>query len=112
MPTDEGSHENGYLLWKMPEFLDSINKVDKTQVAVGVNGKLQQTHLSGLGNTSDSATEQSDYVVQLQNSIFQIRIPYNADGGQKKVEIYLSLAYENCVLESSKSVHIFTELVV
>ncbi|TWW63072.1 hypothetical protein D4764_03G0000800, partial [Takifugu flavidus] len=84
MPTDEGSHENGYLQWKMPEFLDSTNKVDKTQVAVGINGKLQQTHFSGLGDTSNSSTEQSGYVVQLQNSIFQIRIPYNAEGRQRK----------------------------
>ncbi|XP_056882140.1 uncharacterized protein LOC130522121 [Takifugu flavidus] len=80
----EGSHENGYLQWKMPEFLDSTNKVDKTQVAVGINGKLQQTHFSGLGDTSNSSTEQSGYVVQLQNSIFQIRIPYNAEGRQRK----------------------------
>lgn len=92
MPTDEGSHENGNLEWKMPALMDSINKVDKTQVAVGINGKLQQTHLSIVGDTSNSATAQSGYVVQLQNSIFQIRIPYNAEGGQKKVEIYLSLA--------------------
>lgn len=87
MPTDEGSHESGYLEWQMPEFLDSINKADKTQVAVGINGKLQQTQLSGVGDTSTSAAEQSGYVVQLQNSIFQIRIPYHAEGGQKKVEI-------------------------
>lgn len=70
----------------MPE-MDSINKVDKTQVAVGINGKLQQTHLSGVGDTSNSTADQSGYVVQLQNSIFQIRILYNAEGGQRKVGI-------------------------
>ena len=87
MPTDEGSHASGYLQWKGTEFPDP-NKEHKTKLTVGINGELHQTHLSGVGNAADSTAEQEVYVLEKQKSVFQISIPYNAEGGQRKVRTF------------------------
>ncbi|CAF89581.1 unnamed protein product [Tetraodon nigroviridis] len=49
-----------------------------------MNGELEQAHPSGVENTVDSGAEQGVYEVEKQNSVFQIGIPYNAEGGRRK----------------------------
>ena len=78
MFTDEGTYDSGYLKWETPEDVDPIFPVNDALIAVGINGELVERSLA----------EQRGYVVKMLNSIFQISIPYNAEGGQRKVRTF------------------------
>lgn len=85
MPTDEGSFESGYLKWKGLQFPDP-NKRLEMKVTVGLNGKLEQMNPRGGKSVADSAAEQQGLVVEkINNSIFQISVPYKTEGAQRKV---------------------------
>lgn len=75
MSADEGAYESGHLRWETPEDVDPISVVDDALVAVGLNGDL----LHG------SLAQQRGFVVTLNNSIFQISVPYKTEGAQRKV---------------------------
>uniref|UniRef100_H3C2Q2 ZP domain-containing protein n=1 Tax=Tetraodon nigroviridis TaxID=99883 RepID=H3C2Q2_TETNG len=70
----EGAYQSGYLKWETPEDVDPIFPVDDALIAVGVDGELLER----------SVAQQRGYVVKMLNSVFQIGIPYNAEGGRRK----------------------------
>ncbi|XP_011604983.2 uncharacterized protein [Takifugu rubripes] len=70
----EGTYESGYLKWETPEDVDPIILLDDAWFAFGIDGELLEKSL----------VEQRGYIVKMSNSILQIRIPYNAEGGWRK----------------------------
>ena len=77
MSTDEGSYDyRGYMVWETPEQLHPlVSGPHSTQVNIGVNGELVEQQVA----------EERGYVVERHNATIQISIPYNAEGGYRKV---------------------------
>lgn len=74
--TDEGSYDDGYMMWETPEVLHPlVSDLHDTQVNIGVVGELVE----------EPVAEERGYVVEKHNSTVQISIPYNAEGGYRKV---------------------------
>uniref|UniRef100_A0A3P8ULC8 Zona pellucida protein AX 4 n=1 Tax=Cynoglossus semilaevis TaxID=244447 RepID=A0A3P8ULC8_CYNSE len=72
---DEGSYDNGYIMWDIPDMLHPlVSGIYDTQVNVGVNGKLEEQPVA----------EQRGYMVEKHNATVMISIPYNAEGGYRK----------------------------
>ena len=61
------------MVWDTPEAL--YPGLDGTHVGIGLNGELME----------QSAAEERGYIVEKHNSTVQISIPYNAEGGYRKV---------------------------
>lgn len=71
--TDEGSPDGNRVVWRTPEALyPSLSIVD---VSVGLNGQLLE----------QPAAEMKGYTVQKRDSVFQIGVPFDADGRVQKV---------------------------
>lgn len=64
------------MLWKTPEALYS--SYNRTQVSVGLNGHLMEP----------AVAEQKGFILQRQNSTIEIGLPYNVEGGFRKVRLY------------------------
>lgn len=64
------------MLWRTPEALYSSS--NRTQVNVGLNGHLMEP----------AVAEQNGFIVLRQNSTIEIGLPYNVEGGIRKVRIY------------------------
>lgn len=75
--TDEGSYdESGYIMWETPEVLHPlVTGLHETRITVGINGEL-------LGQL---VAEDRGYMVEKRNNTVHISIPYNAEGGYRKV---------------------------
>nr|XP_008281070.1 PREDICTED: uncharacterized protein LOC103358044 [Stegastes partitus] len=71
---DEGSYDSGYIMWETPEAL--YPWLDSTQINLGLNGELLM----------QSVAEERGYIVEKRNTTVHISIPYNAEGGYRKVE--------------------------
>ena len=61
------------MVWETPEELYPSH--DSTQLSVGLNGDLVEQPVA----------EERGYMVQKHNGTVQISIPYNAEGGYRKV---------------------------
>lgn len=74
--TDETSYsESGHMLWKIPgSWHPVVTFLHKTRTTVGVNGMLEPL-----------VAEERAYVVDDDGNTVHISIPYNAEGGQRKV---------------------------
>uniref|UniRef100_A0A3B5AY31 Zona pellucida protein AX 4 n=1 Tax=Stegastes partitus TaxID=144197 RepID=A0A3B5AY31_9TELE len=70
----EGSYDSGYIMWETPEAL--YPWLDSTQINLGLNGELLM----------QSVAEERGYIVEKRNTTVHISIPYNAEGGYRKVE--------------------------
>lgn len=63
-------------MWKTPEVLHSLlSGLHNTQVNIGVNGEFLEQPVA----------EERGYIVEKHNGTVQLSIPYNADGGYRKV---------------------------
>ncbi|XP_034532316.1 uncharacterized protein LOC117807238 [Notolabrus celidotus] len=73
---DQGSYDdNGYMMWATPEVLHPlVSGQHEMQINVGVNGELVERPVA----------EERGYIVEKHDSIIQVNIPYNAEGGQRK----------------------------
>lgn len=60
-------------MWKTPENL--YPSLNSTQLNIGLNGELVEWPVA----------EERGYMVNKYNSTFEIGIPYNAEGGHRKV---------------------------
>lgn len=64
------------MVWETPEVLHPlVSSLHETQISVGVNGELVEQPVA----------EERGYIVEKHNSTVQISIPYNAEGGYRKV---------------------------
>ncbi|XP_071316141.1 uncharacterized protein [Trachinotus anak] len=73
--TDEGSYDNGYMMWETPEALHPlVSGLQDTQVNIGVDGELVEQPVA----------EERGYIVEKDNTTVQISIPCNAEGGYRK----------------------------
>lgn len=64
------------MVWETPEVLHPlVSSLHETQINVGVNGELVEQPVA----------EERGYIVEKHNSTVQISIPYNAEGGYRKV---------------------------
>ncbi|KAK1890473.1 Zona pellucida sperm-binding protein 4 [Dissostichus eleginoides] len=72
----EGSYnDSGYMMWDTPEVLHPLmTSQHEAQVKIGVNGELVE----------EPVAEERGYIVEKQNAIIQIRVPYNAEGAIRK----------------------------
>ncbi|XP_033992843.1 uncharacterized protein LOC117488158 [Trematomus bernacchii] len=72
----EGSYnDSGYMMWDTPEVLHPLmTSQHESQVKIGVNGELVE----------EPVAEERGYIVEKQNAIIQIGIPYNAEGAIRK----------------------------
>lgn len=77
MSTDEGSYDDsGYMMWETPEVLNPlVSGLHETQVNIGVNGELVEQPVA----------EERGYTVEKHDTAVHISIPYNAEGGYRKV---------------------------
>lgn len=72
--TDEGYFDDGgYMMWKTPEAL--YPSVGGTQIRVGLNGDPMEQLIA----------EKRGYIVEKHEGTVHIGIPYNAEGGHRKV---------------------------
>ncbi|XP_034532173.1 uncharacterized protein LOC117807180 [Notolabrus celidotus] len=73
---DQGSYDDdGYMMWATPEVLHPlVSGQHELQINVGVNGELVERPVA----------EERGYIVEKHDSIIQVNIPYNAEGGQRK----------------------------
>lgn len=62
------------MIWNTPEAL--YPSVGKTQISFGLNGNLME----------QAAAVQKGFIMERYNSTVQIGIPYNAEGGYRKVK--------------------------
>lgn len=70
------------MIWKTPEVLHPlVSGLHETQINLGVNGELVQQQVA----------EERGYTVEKYNGTVQISIPYNAEGGHRKVMIMWSM---------------------
>lgn len=64
------------MVWETPEVLHPlVSALHETQINVGVNGELVEQPVA----------EERGYLMKKQNATIQISIPYNAEGGYRKV---------------------------
>ncbi|XP_032367176.1 uncharacterized protein LOC116686313 [Etheostoma spectabile] len=73
----KGSHDNrGHIMWETPEVLHPlVSGHNQMQVNIGVNGELVEQPVA----------EKRGYIVKQHNSTVEISIPYEAEGGYRKV---------------------------
>lgn len=72
--TDEGYFDDGgYMMWKTPEAL--YPSVGGTQIRIGLNGDAMEQLIA----------EKRGYIVEKHKGTVHIGIPYNAEGGHRKV---------------------------
>ncbi|XP_070849899.1 uncharacterized protein [Chaetodon trifascialis] len=73
----EGSYdESGYMMWETPMVLHPlVSSLHETQLNIGVNGELVEQPVA----------QERGYIVEKHNTTVQISIPYNAEGGYRKV---------------------------
>lgn len=64
------------MIWETPEVLHPlVSSPHEAKVSVGVNGEL----------LDEPVAEERGYIVEKRNSTFRIAIPYNTEGGYRKV---------------------------
>lgn len=75
--TDEASYsESGHILWEIPaSWHPLVTRLHKTRTSVGVNGLLEEPLNAG----------QRGYMVEGDDKTVRISIPYNAEGGHRRV---------------------------
>ncbi|KAI3376390.1 hypothetical protein L3Q82_016878, partial [Scortum barcoo] len=72
---DEGSYENGYMMWETPEVLHPlVSDLLETRLMIGANGELVEQPVA----------KERGYLMEKQNTTVQIGIPYNAEGSYRK----------------------------
>lgn len=71
--TDEGAYDDYYMVWETPEML--YPSLNSKRLNIGLNGELVEQPVA----------EERGYIVEKHNSTVQISIPYNAEGGYRKV---------------------------
>lgn len=80
MSTDDGAYDGGHLTWDTPEPLHClVSPLSDTEVSIGVNGKLVEP----------TVAEKRGYEVEKYNDTVFVSIPYNAEGGHRKVRKHL-----------------------
>ncbi|KAM3590717.1 uncharacterized protein V6R79_015023 [Siganus canaliculatus] len=85
----EGSYDDGgCMVWETPEEL--YPSLDNIHLRLGLNGKLLEQQFA----------EESGFFVERHNGTVQISIPYNAEGGFRKIFVADGL-YENYVFHLS-----------
>lgn len=67
------------MIWDTPEAL--YPSLGRTQISLGLNGNLVE----------QAAAEQKGFIMARYNSTVQIGIPYNAEGGYRKVKLNLTI---------------------
>lgn len=77
MSTDESSYDDrGYMIWETPEGLHPlVAGLHETRINIGINGELLEQPVA----------EERGYIVETHNATIQLAIPYNAEGGYRKV---------------------------
>jgi len=73
MSTDEGSYDGGYVMWETPEV--PCRGLHGTRLNFGLNGELMARPVA----------EERGFIVTNSNTTVQISVPYNAEGGYRKV---------------------------
>lgn len=75
--TDEASYsESGHILWEIPaSWHPLVTRLHNTRISVGVNGLLEEPLYA----------EERGYLVEDDNNTVRISIPYNAEGGHRRV---------------------------
>lgn len=74
--TDEGSFVSGSIVWKTPQALHAlVSGVNGSQISFGLNGELLERRTA----------EERGYSVDKLNATLEISIPYNTEGGYRKV---------------------------
>lgn len=72
--TDEAIYEDeGYMSWETPDVL--YPGLQTTNFSFGLNGKLLQP----------TVAEKKGYVIDKYNNTVEIGVPYDAEGGYRKV---------------------------
>uniref|UniRef100_A0A665VCS2 Zona pellucida protein AX 4 n=1 Tax=Echeneis naucrates TaxID=173247 RepID=A0A665VCS2_ECHNA len=75
---DEGSYDNGAIVWETPEVLHRLlSGLHDVRVQIGVDGELMEQPVA----------EKRGYTVENHNTTIQISIPYNAEGGYRKSSV-------------------------
>lgn len=74
--SDEGAYDNSsYMVWQTPEML--YLSTESQKIKVGLNGELAEQQVA----------EERGFIVKRQNVTIQINIPYNTEGGSRKVRL-------------------------
>lgn len=74
--TDVAGYDNSsYMVWKTPEML--LPSLNSKNISVGLNSELVE----------EQAAEERGYIVKMRNSTVELNIPYNAEGGYRKVRL-------------------------
>nr|XP_020441551.1 uncharacterized protein LOC109951402 [Monopterus albus] len=69
----EGSHDGGHVIWETPEAL--YPSLNSTQIKVGFGSELMELQIA----------EERGLAVSQHNATIQLHIPYNVEGGYRKI---------------------------